>query len=370
MDEHKPQPTTPQETPEVADDSAKAEAQSGLVAKPSKPERRIPWLLWGVLVMFVLLGGMVAYGLYLFGPTATTADIRIPRGSGASKAGKILDDAGLIRSGSLFSLYLRFSGQDKNLKPGFYRLQGNGLRAIAQALTDEARPKTVKVTFPEGWRATDIAQRLTENNLDGPTFLKLVQEPPAELRPAESKSPTLEGFLFPATYELPLDSTAEDILRVMTKRTLEEFTPEAKAKLAQLKLSGQDWVTLASIVQAEAANASEKPVIAGIFLNRLEINMRLQSDPTIAYGLNKRLPELNRGAGDFDSDTPYNTYRFAGLPPGAIGNPGADAFRAILNPKRTNDKGQKYLYFLHAGGKIYVNTDFQGHLRDTGKYYR
>lgn len=380
MDDHNPQPENPdaqETTPEAlpgqpleAGSVGQGKPTTVLATKPAKPERRTPWILWGVLVMFVLLAGVVGYGLYLFGPTGQTADVRIPKGSGAAKVGKILEEAGLIRSASLFSLYLRFSGQDKNLKPGFYRLQGNGLRAVAQSLTDEARPKTVKVTFPEGWRASDIAQRLTENNLDGPGFLKLVQDPPAELRPPECKSPTLEGFLFPATYEFPLDSTAEEILRTMTSRTLQEFTPQARARLARLKLSSQDWVTLASIVQAEAANAAEKPVIAGVFLNRLEIGMRLQSDPTIAYGLSKRLPELDRAAGDFDSDTPYNTYRFAGLPPGAIGNPGADAFEAVLNPKRTNDKGQKYLYFLHAQGKIFLNTDFQGHLRDTGRYYR
>ena len=339
-----------------------------VMPKPEKPEWAIPWVLRGTLFMFVLLGVVLVYGLYLFGPTGKTADIRISRGYGATKAGKILEDAGLVRSGSLFSLYLRISGRDKDLKPGFYRLQGNGLRAVAQALTDEARPKTVKVTFPEGWRAVDIAERLAENNLDGPEFLKLVQNPPPDLRPPESKGPTLEGFLFPATYEFPLDSTAEDILRLMTRRTLEELTPQAKNELTQLKLGPQDWVTLASIVQAEAANSSEKPVIAGIFLNRLEIGMRLQSDPTVAYGLNKRLPELDRSAGDFESDSPYNTYRFAGLPPGAIGNPGAEALKAVLNPKRTNEKGQKYLYFLHAQGKIFVNVDFQGHLRDTSRY--
>jgi len=123
-------------------------------------------------------------------------------------------------------------------------------------------------------------------------------------------------------------------------------------------------------VQAEAANSSEKPVIAGVFLNRLEIGMPLQADPTVAYGLGKRLPELDRSAGDFEKDTPYNTYTRRGLPPGAIGNPGSEALRAVLNPVRTNEKGQKYLYFLHAQGRLFLNVDFQGHLRDTARYYR
>ncbi|ADD29694.1 endolytic transglycosylase MltG [Meiothermus ruber] len=329
------------------------------------------WILRGVLLMFVLLVALLGYALYLMGPTGVTAQVQIPRGSGAAAVGRILEQAGLVRSGYLFAQYLRFSGQDKALKPGYYRLEGNGLRAIALAITGESRPLTVRITFPEGWRAVDMAQRLSENNLDGPRFLELVNNPPSELRPAEAKGPTLEGYLFPATYDFPLDFTAEDVIRTMTRRMEQEFTPEAQARLQQLGLQSiHDWVTLASIVQAEAANSGEKPVIAGVFLNRLEIGMPLQADPTVAYGLGKRLPELDRGAGDFEKDTPYNTYTRRGLPPGAISNPGTEALRAVLNPVRTNEKGQKYLYFLHAQGRLFLNVDFEGHLRDTAKYYR
>ncbi len=348
------------ETPPMAPDDPQERGKS--------PTR---WILRGVLFMFVLVAVVLGYALYLMGPTGTIAEIRIPKGSGAAAVGRLLEQAGLVRSGYLFALYLRFSGQDKELKPGYYKLEGKGLRAIALAITDESRPLTVRITFPEGWRAVDMAQRLSENNLDGPRFLELVNNPPPELRPAEARGPTLEGYLFPATYEFPLDSAAEDIIRAMTRRMAQEFTPSAQNRLKTLGLSGiHDWITLASIVQAEAANSSEKPVIAGIFLNRLEIGMPLQADPTVAYGLGKRLPELNRNAGDFEKDTPYNSYTRRGLPPGAIGNPGAEALRAVLNPTRTNEKGQKYLYFLHAQGRLFLNVDFQGHLRDTAKYYR
>lgn len=329
------------------------------------------WILRGVLAMFVLLGGLVGYGLYLAGPTGVTAEVRIPRGAGAASVGRILAEAGVVRSSALFAYYLRFSRRDKDLKPGFYRLEGSGLRAVALAVTDDSRPLTVRLTFPEGWRAVDIAARLTENDLDGPRFLELVRSPPPDLRPAEAKGPTLEGYLFPATYDFPRDYSAEDILRAMTRRADQEFTPAARERLAQLKIASvHDWVTLASVVQAEAANAAEKPTIAGIFLNRLDIGMPLQADPTVAYGLNKRLPELDRGAGDFEQDTPYNSYTRRGLPPTAIGNPGREALRAVLNPVRANAQGRRYLYFLHAQGRLFLNVDFQGHLRDTAKYYR
>ncbi len=356
------------------DDSNKPTPSDGPAALDDPQERgKSPtrWILRGVLGMFVLVAAVLGYALYLMGPTGTSAEIRIPRGSGAAAVGRILEQAGLVRSGYMFALYLRFSGQDKELKPGYYRLEGKGLRAIALAITDESRPLTVRITFPEGWRAVDMAQRLSENNLDGPRFLELVSQPTPELRPTEARGPTLEGYLFPATYDFPLDYTAEDIIRTMTRRMEQEFTPTAKARLQQVGISSlHDWVTLASIVQAEAANSSEKPVIAGVFLNRLEIGMPLQADPTVAYGLGKRLPELNRNAGDFEKDTPYNSYTRRGLPPGAIGNPGAEALRAVLNPQRTNERGQKYLYFLHAQGRLFLNVDFQGHLRDTARYYR
>jgi UPF0755 protein len=335
----------------------------------ARPERGTPWVLRGVLVMFGVLAALLGYVLFLLGPTGKTAQVHIPRGAGASAVGKLLEDAGLVRSGSLFSLYLRFSDRDKKLRPGYYRLEGRGMRAVAVDLTERLEPLTVKVTFPEGWRAADIAERLSENHFDGAHFLALVNHPPAELRPVEAEGPTLEGFLFPATYEFGLDATPEEILQTMTQRMAQEFTAQARATLQKLGLSVQDWVTLASIVQAEAANAAEKPAIAGIFLNRLEAGMPLQADPTVAYGLGKRLPELDRKAGDFEKDTPYNSYTRRGLPPTAIGNPGEDALKAVLEPKRTNEKGQPYLYFLHAQGRLFLNTDFQGHLRDTAKYY-
>lgn len=334
------------------------------------PERSAPWVLRGVLIMFVLLIALLGYVLFLLGPTGKTAQVHIPRGAGAGTVGKLLENAGLVRSGSLFALYLRFSNRDKNLRPGYYRLEGRGMRAVAVDLTERLEPLTVKLTFPEGWRAVEMAQRLSENRLDGAGFLALVNRPPAKLRPAEATGPTLEGFLFPATYEFGLDATPEEIIAAMTGRMVQEFTPQARAALQKLGLSIQDWVTLASIVQAEAANAAERPLIAGVFLNRLKVGMPLQADPTVAYGLGKRLPELDRNAGDFEKDTPYNTYIHRGLPPTAIGNPGEDALQAVLEPKHTDAEGRPYLYFLHAQGRLFLNTEFQGHLQDTNKYYR
>ena len=128
-----------------------------------------------------------------------------------------------------------------------------------------------------------------------------------------------------------------------------------------------DW--LPGMVQAEAANDAEMPVIAGVFLNRLRDDIPLGSDPTVAYGLGKDLPELDRSAGDFTRDTPYSTYTRKGLPAGPINNPGQAALLAVLNPERKLADGRDAVYFLHGlDGKIYVNHDYAAHLRDIARY--
>lgn len=331
--------------------------------------RRSPWLRWGVSLLFSLLAGVLGYLLWLSGPTGVQAQVRLERGQGALAVGRTLERAGLVRSGQLFAVYLRASGRDKLLKPGVYQLEGDGVRRLAIALTEEAQPLTVRLTFPEGWRMHQMALRLSQNGLPGEKFLELAEHPPADLRPSYVQSPTLEGFLFPATYTFPLDATAREIIQAMLARFEQELTPEVRSRLAQEKLSVQQWVTLASIVQAEAAHPEEKPLIAGIFLNRLEAGMPLQADPTVAYGLGKALPELSRPAGDFASDTPYNTYRVAGLPPGAISNPGSEALRAVLEPQRTDARGRALFYFFHnRQGKLFVNPDFASHSRDLARY--
>lgn len=325
--------------------------------------------LIGFLLALLIVLGIYFYGQYMFAPTGKTAEVRIPKGAGASDVGQLLQDAGVVRSGQLFGLYLRFTGRDTDLRSGYYRIEGRGIVEVAKSLTDkQAVQLTTEVAFPEGWRADQMAARLSQSGFNGVEFLKLIRQPLAELRPKEASGPSLEGFLFPATYSFPRDATTSDLVKTMTARMAQEFKPDYQGTLGKLKLSIHDWVVLASIVQAEAANAEEMPVIAGIFLNRLELGQGLQSDPTVAYALSKDLPQLDRGAGDFEVDSPYNTYKYAGLPPGAIGNPGSAALQSILRPKRTNAKGQKLYYFLHAQGKIFVNVDFNGHLRDTARY--
>ncbi|KGQ22233.1 endolytic transglycosylase MltG [Thermus filiformis] len=325
------------------------------------PEGR-SWVLRGVYLLFTLFFLLLAYTLWLLGPTGKEALVRLEPGWDATRVAKLLEEKGLVRSGRLFAYYLRFSRRDRLLVPGAYRLRGEGAFRLARAISGGQPPLSVTLTFPEGLRAVDYAHRLKEAGLDGDGFLDRVRNP-GPLKPPYVEGESLEGFLFPATYTFGLLDTPEEVVRAMLRRFEAELTPLVREKLRVRGLSVQAWVTLASIVQVEAGKEEEMPLIAGVFLNRLEQGMPLQADPTVAYALGKPLPELSRKAGDFGVDSPYNTYRYPGLPPTPISNPGRAALLSVLDPVLTDEKGRPLLYFFHAQGRLFTSPDFATHLR-------
>ena len=335
---------------------------------PPRPRRRRIWI-WALAALLLLAAGAAAWIHWLLGPTGASAIVEIPEGAGAQAVGHILETNGLVRSGRAFALYARWKGAAARLQSGYYKLEGRGVPRLVEDLTGGRAPVMVRLVFPEGWRAVDYAERLEAAGFDGAGFLAIVRNPPAEWTPAYVEGPTLEGYLFPDTYDLPKGADPAVVVTVMLRRFDREVTPERVRAAEALKLSIHGWVTLASIVQAEAGSAAEMPAIAGVFLNRLDAGMPLQSDPTVAYALGKKLPELDRYAGDFDVDSPYNTYKHPGLPPGPIDNPGLEALLAVLNPQRSDANGLPYFYFFHAGGRLYLSSTFNEHLRKLNRYY-
>jgi len=336
---------------------------------PARPRRRFSWAYWALALFVVAAGAAAVWVGWLLGPTGASAIVQIPQGAGAQVVGRILQDHGLVRSGRAFALYARWKKRAAQLQSGYYKLEGRGVPELLDDLTGGQAPVMVRLVFPEGWRAVDYAERLEAAGFDGEGFLAIVRDPPAEWTPAYVEGPTLEGYLFPDTYDLPKGADPDVVVTVMLRRFDREATPERLERARRLNLSVHGWVTLASIVQAEAGGAEEMPYIAGVFLNRLEAGMPLQSDPTVAYALGKRLPELDRYAGDFDVDSPYNTYRHPGLPPGPINNPGLEALLSVLNAKRTGENGLPYFYFFHAGGRLYLSATFNEHLKKLNRYY-
>jgi UPF0755 protein len=327
-------------------------------------------LLVIAIVLLALLGGAAMYASNLVAPTGVgKVTLEIKPGMNMSDIAKKLEASGLIRSSQAFRALLKITGNEVVLRDGLYDLSGKQSNLeIARALGLKGRPREVRVTIPEGLRLVDVAARFGETQFGRvDEFLKAFQN--TTLEPETKNAPSLEGFLFPATYLFTPEDNPASIAKIMVKRLNQEKTSARLEMLRKLKLSVYEGVTLASVVQAEAGNNGEMPTIAGVFLNRLEIGMALQSDPIIAYGLKKRLPELNRRDGDFKIDTPYNSYLKVGLPPTPINNPGSVALEAILMAKRTNENSQKYLYFLHGrGGEFRPNTNFNAHLRDTNRF--
>ncbi|WP_457638160.1 endolytic transglycosylase MltG [Oceanithermus sp.] len=342
-------------------------AVSGQGGATTTGGRRRWW--WLLLVAVILALAAVAWVAWLLGPTGASAIVEIPAGAGAREVGRILEDNGLVRSGRAFALYARWRGQAGRLQSGYYKLRGRGVAGLLEDLTGAGEQVMVRLVFPEGWRAVDYAARLKEAGFDGDGFLRLVNHPPAEWTPPYVAGPTLEGYLFPDTYNIPKGADPAVIVTVMLRRFDREVTPERVEAARKLNLTIHEWVTLASIVQAEAGSAEEMPAIAGVFLNRLDAGMPLQSDPTVAYALGKKPSELDRYAGDFKVNSPYNTYLHPGLPPGPICNPGEEALTAVLAPERYGENGLPYFYFFHANGKLYLSPTFNEHLRKLNRYY-
>ncbi len=303
-------------------------------------------------------------------------EFEVMPGWGASRVAAELEQAGLIRDARVFRYYLRFNELDRSVGEGLYDLdKALPVSEIAAALAAGGRPRTTRVIIPEGFRMQDIATRLAEAGFGSADDILLLMRYPGNLAPDYlPEDASLEGFLFPASYDFPLRFTVLEVLSTMIDRFEQELTPEIRTELEALGLTVFDWVTLSSMIQSEAGNSEEMPVIAGVFLNRMDIDMLMQSDPTVAYGLGKDMPELSAVAGDLRVDHPWNTYTRAGLPQGPISNPGHDALQAIFRPVRLNEGGQPYLYFLHgtdAGAIVFrPNISLQDHNRDIDRYLR
>ena len=303
-------------------------------------------------------------------------EFEVVPGWGANKIAKALESAGLIRNALVFSYYLRFNKIDRNIGEGLYQLSPTmTMQEIAAELLKGGRARTVRVLIPEGFRLKDIVKRISEANIWNNNELLNIMTKPGELRPDYlPEGASLEGYLFPASYDFPIKSDTKALVRQMLERFEQNLTTENLEILKNDNLSINDWVTLASIVQAEAANFDEMPIIAGVFRNRLEQNIPLQSDPTVAYGLAKDLPELDAVHGDMQKDHPWNTYTRMGLPLGPINNPGKEALEAVLQPVRQNENGRDYLFFLHGsdnGVPVFKpNTTLKDHNRDVRLYLR
>ena len=308
---------------------------------------------FGTFSLFLIAALVWGWSVYYApGPSARSGDetvVTLPSGSGVSAIAATLKEAGVIRSIDMFKAAASLTGADRKLRAGEYKVDSRtSLRGVLKLLTD-GRVVRHFVTIPEGWSSAQAVDILNaEDVLTG-----TVQVP-------------AEGSLWPDTYEVSRGETRAAVITRM-QAAMDKNLAELWAQRSPMTVvrSPEDAVNLASIVEKETGLAAERPRVAAVFSNRIRMGMRLESDPTIVYGLTRGRP-LGRGIrqSELTRDTGYNTYLISGLPPTPIANPGKDAIAAVLNPPRSED-----LFFVAdgTGGHVFART-FDEHLANVARW--
>ncbi len=299
---------------------------------------------------------------------------KVKEGETAVEIGERLEEQGLIRSASLFRLLAAYYGVSSSLEAGEYELQRDMTTTQIINRLHRGLVKTEMVTIPEGWRSEQVAEVLEKKGLFSQgEFLKACNSASFAYgfltdRPAGA---TLEGYLFPDTYFVAPKTDAESFVGRMLQNFDERFTATMREKATAQGLTIHQVVTLASIVEREARLPEERPLIAGVFLNRLELGMALDADPTVQYALaNEQASRASDGywkelsQEDLSIDSPYNTYRYVGLPPGPICSPGLASIQAVLNPAASD-----FLYFVaREDGSHAFATTLEEHIQNVERY--
>ena len=267
------------------------------------------------------------------------AHVTIPAGASLRSASDSLAAHGVIGSSTLFRWYARASGGARDIKAGNYVIRYDiSWTALVRALR-EGEGIENRMTIPEGWSLSAIVPALAQA-LGAPEDSVVLATRDSALRAdLDVSAPTLEGYLFPDTYIFGYGTAPRTAVREMTERFEQVWQPDWDARLEELKMTRHEIVTLASIIEKEAVLPEERPVISAVYHNRLRKRMLLQADPTVQYALGLHRDRLYFR--DLQVDSPYNTYQYAGLPPGPIASPGRASLEAALYPARV-----PYLYFV------------------------
>ena len=308
--------------------------------------------------------GAVRWALSPRDPGAAEQLFEVSPGESLASIARRLEQAGLVRRGWVVDGVARHRELAARLQVGEYRLSPAWPPVKILEQIASGRVVTHEVSFPEGFTAAQIADRLAAEGLvDREAFLAVVRDPAAP-RELGVEGDTLEGYLFPETYRFPRGLAPVEVARAMVdqfRRVWQEVEPHAR----QRGLAMREVVTLASIIEKETGAADERPLIASVFLNRIRQGMRLETDPAVIYGIRDFDGNLRRRDLE-DEANPYNTYRIAGLPPGPIASPGAAALRAVVEPAQT-----QYLYFVSRNdGSHSFSKTYDEHLAAVNRYQR
>ncbi len=278
-----------------------------------------------------------------------TARVEIPPGASTAAIGTRLVDAGVIANANMFRIRARLASADGELRPGTYEFTtGSSYASVIDRLREGPQAAFVTLAIPEGFVIEQIAERVEAGlGIPAEEFIALAKGGAAGFAGdhpylADAYAGSLEGYLFPKTYEVRQGATASDVIGMMLDQFDTEIGQVDQGYAQAQGLSQAELVTLASMIEREAKLAEERPLVSSVIYNRLEIGMKLEIDATIEYVLPGNRFRLS--AKDLRLDSPYNTYRNAGLPPGPISNPGLASLQAAASPAPTT-----YLYYVLTG---------------------
>jgi UPF0755 protein len=318
-----------------------------------------------LLTLFLTGAAFYHYATTSVNPPTAAATIDIPKGAGFLGITEILNNAGLVQNRPFFWALALVKKANRHIRAGEYELTGAmSPREILDKLV-RGQIKDYPVTLPEDITVSEVARRLSAFKLINDKEFATLATDRSFLASLDIEADSIEGYLFPDTYRFDRSMTTREILRILVGQFWKEVTPEMRKRAEEIGLTLPQWVTLASIIGKESGNNTEKPLISAVFHNRLEMGMKLQSDPTAVYHLEQTgNPIKTVRKVHLQSDTPHNTYKIKGLPPGPIANPGIDSLRAALYPANVN-----YLYFVAKNdGGHHFSTNLAAHNQAVLKY--
>jgi UPF0755 protein len=328
------------------------------------PRQWIPWIA-AVCAAFLLAFVGLQWMLRPLSPSPQPVHlVVIPEGASFRQVAVMLEQEHLIRSRWSFELLGRLTWSDRRIPAGEYALHAgmSGREILSDIIQGKIMLHTV--TIPEGSTAAEIAGLLAQKGLaDAGEFLRLVRDQDF-IRALDVEAPSLEGYLFPSTYQFARPVKPKEVIKIMMTELWQVFTPDLRARAREMNMSVNQVLTLASVIEKETGVEAERGLVSAVFHNRLRRNIPLQSDPTVIYGLDGFDGNLRKR--DLSVRSPYNTYRVRGLPPGPIANPGASSIRAALYPAMGS-----YLYFVSRNnGTHEFSSTLAAHNRAVDKYQR
>jgi UPF0755 protein len=320
------------------------------------------FMLGAPLLALLLLTFRIYYSAVIWEYQGPDAEFIIsPNESFSSINGRLKKD-NFIHSSRLFHRYSQYKDVMKKFKPGHYIIPKNtNLIKLFNILLNQ-KNQAALFTVPEGKNMYEVARMLEENSITNyDDFIKLARDK-TFLKELGIESDTVEGYLYPESYDFIPHLSAKTVMKIMVRQFQKKIS---FIDLTNIQLNHREILILASMVEKETGDKKERPIIAGVFLNRLKIKMRLQSDPTTIYGIFENY-NGNITRKDLLSPTPFNTYTIPGLPIGPISNPGIDSIKAVLNPSI-----HKYLYFVSQNDGTHIfSENYKNHLEAVTKWQK